>query len=133
MNYNKVLNTVFCLSVTIIVMKHYDQKHIGDERVYLAYTSKSPFIIEESQDRNHNRVGIWRQELLTGLHPHNLISLFFLLLLLNPELSVQGWYHWQLTRSSSINQWFRKFSTAWTYGHIFFNWDSLLSVNSNLR
>ena len=29
----------------------------GEERVYLAYTSTSLFIIKESQDRNSNRAG----------------------------------------------------------------------------
>ena len=32
--------------------KHHDQKHPGEERVYLAYTSPSLSIIESSQSRN---------------------------------------------------------------------------------
>ena len=40
------------------------QKQVGEERVYLAYTSTSLFIIEVSQDRNFNRAGTWRQELM---------------------------------------------------------------------
>jgi hypothetical protein len=38
-------------------------------RVYLAYTSTSLFMMEGSQDRNSNKAGTWRQELmlLTGL------------------------------------------------------------------
>jgi hypothetical protein len=35
-----------------------------EERVYLAYTSISLFIIKERQDRNSNRAGNWRQELM---------------------------------------------------------------------
>jgi hypothetical protein len=31
------------------------KKHMGEETVYLAYTSISLFIIEGSQDRNSNR------------------------------------------------------------------------------
>jgi hypothetical protein len=32
-------------------MKYHDQKQVGEERVYLAYTSIALFIIEGSQDR----------------------------------------------------------------------------------
>jgi len=63
------------LWVTITVMKHHDQKQIGEERVCLVYTSILPSITEGSQDRNPNKAGTWRQELrqrpwrvlLTGL------------------------------------------------------------------
>ena len=34
------------------MIKHHDQKQLGKERVYLAYTSTSLFIIKGSQDRN---------------------------------------------------------------------------------
>jgi len=40
------------------------KKQVGKERVYLAFTSTSLFIIEESQDRNSSRAGTWRQELM---------------------------------------------------------------------
>jgi hypothetical protein len=33
--------------VTIAMMKLHNQKQAGEERVYLAYTSTSPFITEE--------------------------------------------------------------------------------------
>ena len=33
--------------VTVAVMKHHNQKQDGKERVYLAYTSTSQFIIKE--------------------------------------------------------------------------------------
>jgi hypothetical protein len=36
-----------------------DLKQLGKERDYLACISLSLFIIEESQDRNLNRAGIW--------------------------------------------------------------------------
>ena len=41
--------------VTIAVMKHCDQKQVGEESVYLAYTSTALFITEGSQDRNSNK------------------------------------------------------------------------------
>jgi hypothetical protein len=40
------------------------KKQVGEERVYSAYTSKLLFIINRSQDRNSNRVGTWRQDLM---------------------------------------------------------------------
>ena len=40
------------------------KKQVGEERVYLAYTSALLFITEGSQDRNSNRAGTWRQELM---------------------------------------------------------------------
>ena len=48
------------------VMKH-DQKskkQVREKRVYLVYSSISLFYIEGSQDRNSNRAGSWRQELM---------------------------------------------------------------------
>jgi hypothetical protein len=53
--------------VTLSVMKLHDQKQAGEERVYLAYISTSLFIIKGSQDRNSNRAGTWRQELMPRL------------------------------------------------------------------
>ena len=41
------------------------KKQAGEERVYSAYTSTLLFITKESQDRNSNREGTWRQELIT--------------------------------------------------------------------
>ena len=43
------------------------KKQVGEEMVYLAYTSTSLFITEGSQDRNSSRAGTWRQELLQRL------------------------------------------------------------------
>ena len=40
------------------------KKQVGEERVYVAYTSALLFITEGSQDRNSNRAGTWRQELM---------------------------------------------------------------------
>jgi hypothetical protein len=64
-------------------MKHHDQTQLGDQRVYLAYTSTSLFIIERSQDRHSDKAEIWRQELLQTpqrdatfwLAPHGFFSL----------------------------------------------------------
>jgi hypothetical protein len=46
----------FCY-IFVLAVKHYDQKQIEKERVYLVYVAMSLFIIERSQDRNSNRVG----------------------------------------------------------------------------
>lgn len=43
------------------------KKQVGDEIVYLAYTSISVFIIEGSQDRDSNMAGTWKQELTQKL------------------------------------------------------------------
>jgi hypothetical protein len=40
------------------------KKQIGEERVYLAYTSTLLFTTKGSQDWNSHRAGIWRQELM---------------------------------------------------------------------
>jgi hypothetical protein len=40
------------------------KKQVGEERVYLAYTSTLLFITKGSQDWNSHRAGTWRQELL---------------------------------------------------------------------
>ena len=45
--------------VAVAEKKHHDQKQLGEERAYLAYTSTSLF-----KDKNSNRAGIWRQELM---------------------------------------------------------------------
>lgn len=39
-------------SLSIVVIQHPDQNQLGDERVYLAFTFLSQFIIKESQSRN---------------------------------------------------------------------------------
>jgi hypothetical protein len=40
------------------------KKQLGKERVYLAYTSLSLFIIEGRRDWNSKRAGTWREELM---------------------------------------------------------------------
>jgi hypothetical protein len=40
------------------------KKQVGEERVHSIYTSSLLFITEGSQDRNSNRTGSWRQELM---------------------------------------------------------------------
>ena len=63
--------------VFIAVAKHHDERASWEERIYSAYTSTWLFITKGSQDRNSNRAGTWRQELmqkpwrvlLTGLLP----------------------------------------------------------------
>jgi hypothetical protein len=71
---------------------------VGEERVYLAYTSRSQSIIGRSQDRNSSRAGTWRQKLiqrpwrmlLTGLLPHGLLSLLFYR---TQDHQPKGWHH----------------------------------------
>ena len=46
------------------MIKQHDQKQVGEKGVYLTNTSIALFIVEGSQDRNSNRVGTWRQELM---------------------------------------------------------------------
>jgi hypothetical protein len=38
--------------------------HIGDEKVYLTHTSTPLSFIKRSQDKDSNRAGTWRQELM---------------------------------------------------------------------
>jgi hypothetical protein len=40
------------------------KKQVGEERVYLAYTSTLLFIVKGTQDRNSHRVRAWRQGLM---------------------------------------------------------------------
>jgi hypothetical protein len=71
------------LRVSFAAMKCHDQKAGWKERIYLAYTSVSEFIIEGNQGRNSNRAGTWRQELIQRpwmrtawwLAPYGLLSL----------------------------------------------------------
>jgi hypothetical protein len=60
------------------------KKQVGEERVYLAYTSMMLFIIEGSKDRNSKKAGTWKQELMQRprsaaywLAPHSWLSLPF--------------------------------------------------------
>ena len=50
--------------VTVAVMKHHDQKQLGEEKACLAYASMLLLIIEGNQDRKSDTAGIWRQELM---------------------------------------------------------------------
>jgi hypothetical protein len=64
------------------VIKHHDQKQLGEEEAYLTFISTSSFMIEGSQET----AGTWRQELISWpwshaaywLAPHGLLSLAFL-------------------------------------------------------
>ena len=69
--------------VSIAVMNIMTKKQAGEERVYLASAFTSLFVTDGSQDRNSNRAGTWRQELMQRpwrgaafwLVPHGLLSL----------------------------------------------------------
>ena len=73
----RLIKPAVLVRVSTAAINHHDQKQAGQERVYLAYTSTVLFIIGGSQDRNSNRAGNWKQELmqspwrvlLTGLFP----------------------------------------------------------------
>jgi hypothetical protein len=72
------------------------KKHVGEDRLYLAYTSISLFIIGGSQDRN--KAGTWSQELIQkpwkDLVPHGLLSLLSSRIqdyLPRVELPTMGW------------------------------------------
>jgi hypothetical protein len=55
-----------CLRVSLAAMKHHKEKASwgGKGLFYLAYTSTVLFIIKRNHDRNSNRAGTWRQELI---------------------------------------------------------------------
>ena len=61
-----VTMTSVLVRISIAVMNRHDQSKLGGggQRVPLAYTSTSLFIMERSQGRNSNRAGTWRQELI---------------------------------------------------------------------
>ena len=40
----------------------------GKKRIYLVYSSMSPFIIKGSQDKNSNRTGTWRRTEAEAMH-----------------------------------------------------------------
>ena len=63
--------------LSVSVIKHHEQKHLGDENVYLAHTSMSQSIIVGSQGRNPSwSSGRNRGEmLLTGFATYGLLSL----------------------------------------------------------
>lgn len=50
--------------ISIGVLKHHDKKQVGEENIYLAYTSILQFIIEGIHDKKRNRTGPWRHELM---------------------------------------------------------------------
>ena len=88
-------------------MKHHDQKQIGEEKVYLAYTSTSLFIIKGSQDRNSSRAGTWRQELMQRpwrSAAYWLVSPGLLTLLCYPGPPAQGCPYLQWTHQSLIKK-----------------------------
>ena len=52
------------IGVSIVIMKHDDQKASWKDKVYMTYTSGLLFIIEGSQDKNSNLVGPRSQKLM---------------------------------------------------------------------
>ena len=90
------------------MIKHHDQTQVGEERVYLAYTSTSMFIIKGSQDRNSKRTGTCRQELMQKpwrgaaywLAPKGLFCLFSCRTRVQQPME---WYHSQWAGPSPIS------------------------------
>jgi len=73
------------------------KKQVGEERVYLAYTSTLLFITKGSQDRNSHRTGTWRQELMQRLWRNAAYQLA------SSALLSQGWHHPQWAGSSLLD------------------------------
>ena len=83
-SYSNKTNTEEWVLVRLLLLQWntMTKKQVGEERVYLAYTSTLLFITEGSQDRHSNRVGSWRQERMQRpwrgaaywLAPHGLLS-----------------------------------------------------------
>jgi len=71
------LQRVF-VSVTIAVVKHNDQKQVGEERVYFAYDFTPLFITEGSRGRKSNSRNLetqTREDAAYWLAPHGLLRL----------------------------------------------------------
>jgi hypothetical protein len=102
---------------------------LEEERVYSPYTSIALFIIEESRDRNSNKAGTWRQELIQRPRRDAAYWLAFsgLLSLLSYKTqerpTTQGGVGWgghsQWAVSSLIKHSLTKGATAGTYTGIF--------------
>ena len=60
--YNIGMTVVGAPCYLLLGFKPHDLSKLGEERIYLDYTSILLFIIKESQDRNLNRAGTWQQE-----------------------------------------------------------------------
>ena len=56
----KETKIIVLVRITVAVLEHHDEKQIGEERVYLGYTSTLLFIIRGVQDRNTSKTGTWR-------------------------------------------------------------------------
>jgi hypothetical protein len=91
------------------MMEHHDRKQVGEERIYLAYTSSSLLIVECVQVRNSNRAGA-DTEIMEG---HFLLACFSWFMQSgfwkNPGPPAQGWHY---PHQSLI-------STTRSYGGIF--------------
>jgi hypothetical protein len=107
------------------------KKQVGEERVYLAYTSILLFITEVSQDWNSSRSGSrsWCRGhggiFFTGL-PH---LACLACSLINPRLPGQRWSHPQ----GAFPPWslIEKMPYSWISWRHFLNWSSFLCDNSS--
>ena len=104
------------------------KSRLGEERVYLAYISAAPLIAGGSQDRNSNRDGTCRQELIQRpqksatywLAPHGLLNLLFFI---EPRITSPGvappTKSWALSHQSLIKKMPCGLPTAQSYEGIF--------------
>jgi hypothetical protein len=122
---------MWCLSQGLYsCTKHHDQKQVGEEIVYSAYTSTLLFTTKGSQDWNSHRVGTWREELMQRpwsgaaywIASPGLLSLLSLL-----SHRTQDTMGWALPPWSLIE----KMSHSWISWRHFLNWTYFLCDTSS--
>lgn len=103
--------------------KHHDQKQLGEDRVYLGYTSQPDTSLREAKGGIQPRkVGTWRQELKQWPWRDDTYWLVLcgfaqLPFLYTPQPLAEGWHHPQRARYSSINYQSGKGSMDRVMGH----------------
>ena len=101
----KLTKSLVLVRVTFAVMKSHQHSNLGEKRVYLVHNFTSLFIIEGTQDRNSNRTGTWRQELMLRSWRSEALWLAQSVFLQNSGPPDQGWCHpfinQQLSKCSS--------------------------------
>lgn len=103
-------------------------KQLGNEGVYLTYISTPQFII--SPDKNSDRAGTWRQELVQGPWRSALdymaCSVYFLLKTRTTSLGITAHKGWLLPNQSVIRMMFYRLAYCPILERHFLNWGSLL-------
>lgn len=119
------LSQTVLVRVAIAVMKHRDQKQVGEESVHLACFSTVLFIIKGSQGGNSNRGGTLRQEPVERprrsathrLTPHCLLSLLIEPRATSPEIASPTMGRTLLHQS--LRKYLTGCPTAWSHGDLF--------------